>query len=334
MPRSRRAEPLAQPAQVIDSTPAACEPTLDSGSSFQQSSDVARLTSPRDGMTGFRSGVILVATLGAWASDAAGADEPGRAGASAEPAAPAEPSVTDTTPRSPIPATPAPPRAPAPLVAQPASAAPPDPVSFPPRAADPDASTVAPRDPRFGDAGQWTLNGALSAGFGHLGYDASSGSSTSIGVEPAFDHFVSSNFSVGTNAFFRYATSVSASGVDGRSTTVGLTGRTGHNFWLADRVSFWPKLAVGVWRNWLNYSAPSPGFTVTIDGVVIPIGQSTDLKEDAVFIEIQAPVLLHVTQHFFVGFGPNVYVDVLHSVESTSNRRRFVGASSTVGGWF
>jgi hypothetical protein len=46
------------------------------------------------------------------------------------------------------------------------------------------------------------------------------------------------------------------------------------------------------------------------------------------------PFLFHLAQHFFVGIGPNAYVDVLHTVESRSNRRRFVGVLSTVGGWF
>ena len=39
-------------------------------------------------------------------------------------------------------------------------------------------------------------------------------------------------------------------------------------------------------------------------------------------------------RHFFVGLGPDAYADVLHSVGSAHNLRRFVGASSTVGGWF
>jgi hypothetical protein len=39
-------------------------------------------------------------------------------------------------------------------------------------------------------------------------------------------------------------------------------------------------------------------------------------------------------RHFFLGFGPDGYIDVAHSVGSASNRRRFIGASSTIGGWF
>jgi hypothetical protein len=50
--------------------------------------------------------------------------------------------------------------------------------------------------------------------------------------------------------------------------------------------------------------------------------------------ELQAPFLFHVAPHFFVGIGPDAYVDVLHSVDNAHNLRRFVGVSSTVGGWF
>jgi len=277
-------------------------------------------------MTSFRLGPISVATAVAFSFSFA---DVARA---AEPPETAEPAVTDTAPPEPSLSAPAPPPAPAPLLMRPPS----DGAGAPavPAAVDPDAKALRAADPRFGDAGQVALNGTLSASIGHLGYDNGDSSSTSVSVEPAFDYFSASNFSEGATAFFHYGASTSPSGVEGRSTTVGVTGRIGPNFWLGGRFSFWPKLGVGAWRNWLTYSAPTPGYTVTIDGVVFPIGPSSHFKEDAVFIEVQAPFLFHLARHFFVGFGPNAYVDVLHSVDSAKNRRRFVGAASTVGGWF
>lgn len=282
-------------------------------------------------MTGFRSGLLLLATLGAWSEAAAAPDEPQPDPAEAAPQV--EPSVTNATPSPTIPAAPEPPHAPAPLVARPPAAAPAGGVPAEASAADPDASTRSVRNPRFGDAEQVALNGTLNASFGRLGYDTGNSTTTSFGVEPAFDYFALQNLSQGATAFFRYANIESANGIEVTSATVGVSGRIGRNFWLGQRVSFWPKLAVGAWRSWLTYSSPSGG-SATIGGTAVPIGPSSKFTEDAAFIEVQMPFLFHLAQHFFVGIGPNAYVDVLHTVESRSNRRRFVGVSSTVGGWF
>jgi hypothetical protein len=279
-------------------------------------------------MANLRTALFLAAAL--CREGAATAEEPP---ATAAPAV--DPAATEETPRATIPAAPPPASAPPPLVAQPAATPLPDGApTAPVPAADPDAPVLRNADPRFGDPGQVALNGALSASVGHLGFDSGNSSNTNISVEPAFDYFAAPNFSQGVTAFVRYGTSTSASGVDATSTSLGVTLRVGQTFWLARQVSFWPKLAVGAWRNWLSYSAPSSGFTVTLDGVVMPIGPSSHFKEDAVFIEVQAPFLFHPARHFFIGFGPDAYVDVLHSVGSASNRRRFLGASSTIGGWF
>ena len=265
---------------------------------------------------------VLVAGLALWFEGAAIADEPQAQEATAQP------DDATTPPGSPITTVPAPPPTPAPLL-PPRGGGAPGALGDP----DPDAPSlhVAP-DPRFGDAGQVTLNGALSASVGHLGYDSSDVSSTNVSVEPAFDYFASPNFSQGASAFFRYSDGVSSSGVNVDATTIGATGRIGGNVWLGGRVSFWPRLGVGAWRTWLHYAAPREGFTVGIDGMTVAIGPSSRLKEDAVFIELQAPFLFHLAPHFFVGIGPDAYVDVLHSVDSAHNLRRFVGASSTVGG--
>lgn len=276
-------------------------------------------------MSGLHSRMILVAGLALGLEGAAAADEAQADEATAEPDATASPAA----PGSAITTAPVPPVAPAPLL-------PPrgDGTAGAPGVADPDAKMLRAADPRFGDGGQVALTGALSASIGHLGYDSSDASSTNVSVEPAFDYFAAQNTSQGATAFFRYTESVSGNGVNVDATTVGVTGRLGQNVWLGGRVSFWPKLAVGVWHSWIHYSAPRDGFTVSIDGKTVPIGPSSRFKEDALFIELQAPFLFHVARHFFVGIGPDAYVDVLHSVDSAQNRRRFVGASSTVGGWF
>jgi len=268
-----------------------------------------------------RSALIVVAGLAVWFQRAAAADEP--------PPAPAT-EAPETAPETPgaaaITTVPAPPPTPAPLL--------------PPRG-DPQASVGDPEpaekvvaEPRFGDTGQVSLNGALSASIGHLGYETGNASSTSVSVEPAFDYFSAPNFSQGVSVFFRYGQSTPGNGVDVDYTSLGVSGRIGKNIWMGGRVSFWPTLALGWWRNWLHYAAPTSGFGVNIDGRSFPIGSSSRFSETALTLQVQAPILFHVVRHFFVGFGPDGYLDVVHTVETSTNRRRFLGASSTIGGWF
>jgi hypothetical protein len=189
------------------------------------------------------------------------------------------------------------------------------------------------RAPRFGDAGEIVFTGVLNASIGRLGFDVGGSSSTTVSIEPAFDYFQARNTSEGTSVFLRYSDVVSGIGTEAKALSYGWYGQLGENVWIGDRVSFWPKLALGIWQSRLTLSAPSTGFTTSVDGLAIPIGPSTEVTENAVVLQLYAPFLLHVAQHFFVGFGPDVYVDVLHSVAGISNRRMFVGASSTVGGW-
>jgi len=272
-----------------------------------------------------RTGACLVVAVAiSCGGVAAAADESSPAQEAAEPAAEPERAPGSTTLGAPA-------ETPAPVLAP----ARPEPA---PLAQEPAVTKDLASDPRFGDPGQIALNGALSASIGHLGYDATDNTSTTINVEPAFDYFSSRNFSEGVTAFFRYGNSQFAGDRATTTTTIGATARIGRNIWLGGAASFWPKLAVGVWRTWYHYTVPTFGGTVTttanIDGLSVQIGPSSKLTENALFAEIQAPFLFHLARHFYVGFGPDAYIDLIHSVDSAKNLRRFVGASSTLGGWF
>ena len=177
------------------------------------------------------------------------------------------------------------------------------------------------------------FTGALSASFGHLGYSSGDGSTTSVSIQPAFDYFSGPNFSEGVTALFRYTDSISGIDITDRTLTFGVTVALGGNFWLGDRVSFWPKLSLGVWESQSKLSAATGG-SVSVNGTAFPIGPDTVITEHAAFTQIYAPFLFHLARHFFVGFGPDCYVDLVHSANSVDNRRLFLGASSTVGGWF
>jgi hypothetical protein len=274
-------------------------------------------------MTRIPSRLFLVAGLAVWFEGVALADEPEAEDPTPESAAGATRVAPDPT----IPTVPTPPPTPAPLLPAPGNAA-------PAVSGEEPETKILLAEPRFGDPGQISLSGALSASLGHGSYDSSNASSTTVSVQPAFDYFASPNFSQGASVLFRYSDGAVGNGVKANATTLGVTGRIGRNVWLGGRFSFWPRLALEAWRTWLHYSAPTAGFGVTIGGSPFPIGPSSDFTEKGLTLGIQAPFLVHLTRHLFVGFGPDVYIDVFHSVENVSNRRRFVGASSMVGGWF
>lgn len=308
--------------------------------------------------------MTVVALLGLWLWGAPVAPAGSPQGAASPPAASpdaAEPTAAPVTPAVPLPAAPAavarPPleqeTPPAKLlepVGVPAPPVPPgstrldtslpllapvgpEPSEGAPAAPAPAEAAGPARTPRFGDAGEIVFTGVLNASIGRLGFDVGGSSSTTLSIEPAFDYFQTRDTSEGTSVFLRYSDVVSGIGTETKALSYGWYGQLGQNVWIGDRVSFWPKLALGIWQSRLTISAPSTGFTTTIDGLPITIGPSTEVTENAVVLQLYAPFLLHVAQHFFIGFGPDVYVDVLHSVAGISNRRMFVGASSTVGGW-
>ena len=177
------------------------------------------------------------------------------------------------------------------------------------------------------------FTGALSASFGRLGYSSGSSTSSSVSIQPAFDYFSGPGFSEGITALFRYTDSTSGIDITDKILTFGVTAAAGGNFWLGDRVSFWPKLSLGVWESRSTLSAPMGG-SVSVNGTPFPLGPDTKITENAAFVQLFAPFLFHLARHFFVGFGPDAYADLVHSANSIDNRRLFVGASSTVGGWF
>jgi len=165
------------------------------------------------------------------------------------------------------------------------------------------------------------VNGALSANFGHLGYSTPGSSTTSVGIEPAFDYFVARNISWGGSVFVRYS-DVTSLGNETKDLSFGITGQVGSNLWLTRRLlSVWPRLFVGALENRLTYLVSSDG-------------SSTNTTEKIAFVELYVPLLLHLAPHVFVGFGPEAFADAYHTVGETSNLRRFWGAESIVGGWF
>ena len=118
--------------------------------------------------------------------------------------------------------------------------------------------------------------------------------------------------------------------VDSSAITYGIGVAVGVNVPLGDWVSFWPRVFGGVWTESITQSPVPRAFSLSRDGITLPQG---DYRETALWFEIYAPLLIHPAPHFFVGFGPDFFIDLVHDVGPTENRRTYWGATSLVGGW-
>jgi hypothetical protein len=302
----------------------------------------------------FRGGLMLVvcslAATQAHAQGAAGsfptmAPGPGAATASPTQApgvAPPQPMpTTETTaaPAAPAPAA-APPAAATPSDGAAATAAAPTEPATPLAAATADpAMSALPEPPtqvhqRFGDRGELVFSELLGASFGVLGYSKSSAGSSTFGLSPAFDYFVDQDVFVGVSSFLRYSSNTTAQRVKSYGWSGGAYVHFGRNVPLSNLFSLKIKVALGA--SHASSTIENPNFDSNWNG--FPFGVS-HAQETIIVVDMYAPLLIHPAPHFFVGFGPEAYFDPYHSIggdagSTTDHMRYFVGASSTIGGWF
>lgn len=160
----------------------------------------------------------------------------------------------------------------------------------------------------FGQASQVVISQELN---GFLGYNTAS-EVFLIRLEPSADYFLQQNLSVGASALVAFGF--------GDSTVVGLgvLGRVGYHLPLNERVSFWPKAGFGV--------------------QFAHVPNSSDVN---FILDFNAPILFHVSPHFFVGAGPQVRALISQDVGSLgSEQGNFsgndvtIGITTTVGGYF
>ncbi|MBN9681491.1 MULTISPECIES: hypothetical protein [unclassified Corallococcus] len=175
-------------------------------------------------------------------------------------------------------------------------------------AEEPNLNADPGRSSSFGQAGQMVISQDLN---GFLGYNTAS-EVFLIRLEPSADYFLQQNLSVGASALVAFGF--------GDSTVVGLgvLGRVGYHLPLGERVSLWPKAGFGV------QFAHVPG------------------ASDVNFVlDFNAPVLFHLTPHFFIGAGPQVRAVISQDVGSLGSEQGYfagndvtLGITTTVGGYF
>jgi hypothetical protein len=182
----------------------------------------------------------------------------------------------------------------------------------------------------FGKRGQVVFTNALVASYLTTTYALTSSGTSALNVGGSVDYFVVDHISLGNGAGISsssYSLLDNATGNAVSNSVSGdwLTFRLGMSLPLGERVSLYPVVSVGVEAGEIGSQAAGPA-------------NERDTQE--VFAAVFAPVLVHLAEHFFVGFGPNIDTDLwqrvtspLPGAQSSSNRATSVGAGLELGGW-
>ena len=179
----------------------------------------------------------------------------------------------------------------------------------------PDLPAVAANTPagRFGDKSQLTISSDAGLSIATTSVSDIDGSVTTITLRPAVDYFVANNFSVGGFLGLDYT---KASG--SHATTFGIGPRVGYNLAFSDKFSVWPKLG-------FSYSNTDVSTEVsTGENTTTSVGTSGSHLALNAFV----PVMFHPVQHFFLGFGPALDIDLTGDARTTVFAGRL-----TIGGW-
>lgn len=177
----------------------------------------------------------------------------------------------------------------------------------------------------FGKAGQIVISGDLELSFESRSFKAPEGedpeSQTTITLAPALDYFVIDNLSIGGQIAF---TRISQG--DDSAQLIGIGPRVGYNLGLTENISLWPRLH-------FRYSMVSLK-SETVD----PITGATSTSEvdgNRMTIGIDAPILFHPAEHFFVGIGPFFAMDLSSKLDDEdATKDTAFGLQTIVGGWF
>jgi hypothetical protein len=195
-----------------------------------------------------------------------------------------------------------------------------------------DETAIAPTEPpasrterqrRFGDRGTFVISDATDGYALSSSYAGTKASNVSVLVEPGFDYFFANHLSIGLELWATYGKTVGfdANGnqVVDTSSGFGLAPRVGVEVPILDALSWYPRASIGF--------GPS-SFDETSNGNQ---NQHTTAR---IFVSLDAPLLVHVARHFFVGAGPTAYRELSDTDQNGySNQATQFGASGIVGGW-
>ena len=170
----------------------------------------------------------------------------------------------------------------------------------------------------FGDQGQLAISTDANLGLTGSAYTNQPGSTFTLLLQPGADYFVIPNLSIGGLLLYEHLGS-SEGGTTSSSDSFGIGPRVGYNVRLSDSFSLWPRAS----------------FTfVTTSNSQGNQSFSNNTTEVGLFV----PVLFHPAQHFFLGVGPILSVELSDSnsqngISVDGGKATTYGIAFTLGGW-
>ncbi len=161
---------------------------------------------------------------------------------------------------------------------------------------------------RFGLEGQKAVSSDAGLSISNTSVSGVDGSTTTLILRPAVDWFFMDAVSIGGFVGVEYNSNPA-----GSSSVISIGPRIGYNLPVTERLSVWPKV----------------GFSLA--NTSVSNDDDIDDEEESntgVQLNLFAPVMFHPVQHFFLGFGPALDVDLSGDAKATT-----IAARLTLGGW-
>jgi hypothetical protein len=165
---------------------------------------------------------------------------------------------------------------------------------------------------RFGDEGQLAISSDAGLSLANTSLSGVEESTTTLVLRPALDWFFADSISFGGFVGVDYTSAPS-----GSTSVLSVGPRVGYNLPLGDRISVWPKVGLSIANTTLSED--------DADG----IGEDDDDDSNtSAQLNLFVPIAFHPVQHFFLGLGPALDVDLSGEQKATT-----IAARLTIGGW-
>lgn len=167
----------------------------------------------------------------------------------------------------------------------------------------------------FGDRGQLAISSDAGFSLSNTNLSGSDSSTTTLILRPAVDYFVIDSLSLGGFLGLEYTAPPG-----GSSTALSIGPRLGYNLRMSERFSLWPKVGLSFASTTEKQDA-----TTLPDGTVV---EENDTTSTSLQLNLFVPVLFHPAEHFFIGLGPALDLDM-----TGDNKATTIAARLTLGGW-
>lgn len=167
----------------------------------------------------------------------------------------------------------------------------------------------------FGDRGQLAISSDAGFSLSNTNLSGSESSTTTLILRPAVDYFVIDSLSIGGFLGLEYTAPPG-----GSSTALSVGPRVGYNLRMSERFSVWPKVG-------LSFAST----TEKVDAMTLPDGtrvDESDTTSTSLQLNLFVPVMFHPAEHFFLGLGPALDLDM-----TGDNKATTIAVRLTLGGW-